>query len=373
MTDWRAHAENDDWMRIDLDQLTADELVELQEIVLARVPKRTRGDGLEIFEDFIGPNQTHDRIALRAAIFRGHLLRNPILNRLRILKLFSLAVELAKSTLQGKLGITYETLLDTYLEELPDGTLIPVCRADGEARLKQFASKFDLSLDAEKEPIRSRTYVEDLRHWVLRHPARRTMSLPEHWYWEKFEANSDIDHAISILDAEFRFSFLFHHDWGVATEANSNVGMIDPWIVAELGFKIGRHYDALQKKPVEQDAIKKRKEVKRNSHESGPRGGQVQAWKANERKAVLNRRAKEDGGFLHISAKDKVLTSQHWMDGRGNVFFVPDKDAIARAMRLAQAYNIENDPRDKLFWHRGKFLSKEWFEKWWAEFKIGQK
>ena len=67
--------------------------------------------------------------------------------------------------------------------------------------------------------------------------------------------------------------------------------------------------------------------------------------------------------------RDKEPKTNPQQSDRTDVFFLPDKVAIARAMRLAQAYDMDRDEAERLFWHHGKLLSKKWFEEWWLDFK----
>ncbi len=388
MTDWQMHAANGQWNNIPFDDMSDEERSELLETLIAIVPIRIRGDGLEVFEDIIEPHEALDKETAEAASFLRFILdHNAFYGRKRE-NLFMSAVELAKHTLETELGIRYHGMGDTYLYQRPDGSLKQVRRSFGQAichhvsTLGGFFSvpgeQFEITAEtSEQEKNFIMDLMQDQFDWIDRYPWRNTKTLDSYRSSNYFKPNSAVDHAVAISHAEKTYQGSLQYaerppaDPKARKEADLQL-LIDPWFVAELGFTIGYHFAALQKKPIEKDAIKKRKEVA-DANVNGQKGGLAHSMKAAERISVLNRRAKEDGGFALKSDKFEVSSPPHSGAGRARVFFMQDKDAVARAMDLAEAYDKDSDQRERLFWHRGEPLQTEWFVKWWEKFKIEQK
>lgn len=172
------------------------------------------------------------------------------------------------------------------------------------------------------------------------------MRLAEHWQLETFEPNSPVKHALGILDAEFRFTFLLRHaGWNADTSAAAAYPVVDPWALAECAYTIGRRFDALNKKPIEAMAIAKKRQDEQNQIH-GKKGGQGPI--AAERKSVLSQLAQASKEFAYAS----------------------DQKAVRLAKAIARNHDKDRDV--PLFVINGKILSDRWFTNWWDEFRVEQ-
>lgn len=370
MSFWRKYAAEGAWHKIKLDdyaRLSAEDRYELIEVLRKIVPTRVRGDGLETFEDYIWPDEYFAASADRSVegffallLLRG-LLRTEEVRLRAVWNLLGPAVELAQTTIMTELSLRgYEGLLNTYLWQQADGSFRQVCSAFGNALHDYLASRASTDTQLETPAQRQRSYTLYPDIWITSRPVRRIKSLVEFWRGHQFEPNSTLDHALSILEAELRLkAALSALGYPEGTDALGACIHVDPWIVADFAFSIGRHYEALKKKPVEALAITKVKEdAKRREHCASARHEE----RAKERKAELTRQAKEDGGFMFRHGSNR------------SVMFIPDRQAVARAMKLADAYDdgCERAGQRKQFRHKGEKLRKEWFQRWWEEFKHEQ-
>ena len=124
-SDWRESVNQNRWYEIEVYHLSETELLELEQAIIAFLPERLRGDGVD---NWIGPIPKHEaqtRAEYDAAFLLGALYRR--LDMLRIIQespkgvndpdhlgLFSEPLEIAEAILRNA-GIDYQGWRETYL------------------------------------------------------------------------------------------------------------------------------------------------------------------------------------------------------------------------------------------------------------------
>ena len=348
MTHWLEHAANSEWMKIKIGQLIESDRAELMAVLMEFVPTCIRGDGLEIFKDFIRSHETEDPEIAQMAFLLSMLLGRDALRLARSEEQFAPAIECAKSTIKKKLGITFQGLFDTYCFQRSDGSYRQVRPFYGRAILDRQASIVDIHVEIESLVSPNQDRAPNKTEWMRRYPWRKTFLLLNFWRLREFQPGSEVDHAMTILNAvdELREAHQM-------TEHSASADSINPFkdlntrYVAELGYKIGLHYEALRRKSFEHIVITAI-ERDENNRKNGELGGQ--APKKRERTRILDQLANNDSGFA----------------------FASDADAIRRAKSLARDYDNKKTG-EPLFSTRGKLLSDRWFSDWLDAFRATKK
>ncbi|PYE88779.1 hypothetical protein [Phyllobacterium leguminum] len=333
---WRDHASLRRWDRIDWLHLTDGERAELRHTLEGVVRKVVKGHGIEVFETHVDPNEAENWGEYSAA----HLLK-----QLKATARTSLgdefgeidaAAAFASEALASGLGGKFDGLHDTFIYVEPDGTIRPIRRDRGAAlkakREGLWFANFDNIQEARFQ----------INKWLALYPWRNADSIHQFWRQGKFTPNSPIDHALHILN--------WHNVY------KSNMASIDTederhglevHFIAKAAFMIGRHYEALLRKPYEDYAVKKLEEIEKN-RANGKNGGQSNRQLKIERHKVLNR--------LALAHKEDFA-------------FTTDKACIQKAKQLAAAYDKNKDADSRLFTVKGKHLSPEWYEEWLSQFR----
>lgn len=358
--DWREIALHGNWRDLcpeDYQGLEAADRAELISELQRYLPKHAVGHGLETREGYLHPRKAKgpDQIIAAVALFK--LQREIDRERDPKDRILGEAIELAKQVVGSELGIhEYHGLLATYLQQLPDGNFRQIDISGQEAgddlgRPVTFWGRKPAGLDE----LQLRYVLGEVN---CAYGAKSVQTLAGFWKLGSFELNSPVDHAVSILDAALRIEILVDYSLkpaGVDREDDSIV-----WELVEHSFEIGRHFDALVKKKVEVLAQQKLQHTEKN-RANGSRGGQ--AKKRELRFEVLGQ----------LAILDKKFYMKSTNDGDGVLMFVEKKQAIARAIKLAEQYDSDRSPEEKLFSTGGKPLSKKWYENWWDDFRTQQK
>lgn len=343
---WRDYAERGKWYKIEAWRLSSDDAVELAAMLQGIVPRRRRGHGVETFEGWIFPHEATNY----SEYYSAECLMS-VQRRLRSLfepkrvagQVFKAAIDEAIRTIR-RIGIDYQGMHNTYLYYESDRGLHQLDNEFGRAimeRQRQFM------LDTNSDPV-------VVKKWMNLYPWRRCMSLAAAWRGNAFEYNSPMDHALHILNLYefFREGFVDTLWGGKSVGLKGGRGRVQrahgALDFAKLGFEIGRHYEALLKKPYEEHAVKRMETVRKN-RENGKRGGQ----------ADIKRQRFETLNNLAYRERDRFA-------------FASDDQAARKAKELAKGY--EANARDGLFLHADKLLSLGWFKvEWLPQFREGMR
>jgi hypothetical protein len=365
---WREHAAVGDWDEISYLQLADSELLELKEILSRIVPTRIYGDGLETFRDFIQTTEA-DSLSEMSATSLLHTIISLLSYKVTPSNgaLFREAIALASQVFTEETSIEYKGLRNTYFYLGPKGSYSENRRGHyvevRSSRAKLIRKRRDeISSDSSSyyHPVTgeydSRAHVNAQYRWDDAYRWRCVDSLYGNWKSGLFSKNTAVDHAINIFEAHERFREIFQNVTGLKWESYYGTGDIGYYDIGNKGkraaallelseqaFVIGRHYEALLKKPYEEHALSKLQQIEKNRI-SGKLGGQTD--KRNERYANLNRLAQAKTSFA----------------------FCNDREGIRLARQLATTYDSCNDP--KLFTINGKLLSKDWFSDWLEQFRF---
>lgn len=347
--DWRVYAARGEWQKIDSWKVRGKDREELTDMLEALVPTCVRGHGVETFIDYIRADEAADLPTARAADLFSTLRVSLRYQSDPLGQTFLPAVDLAKQTLLEEEGIEFEGMNDTYFYYVSGDEVIQVRRDIGEAICRKREALLFEGVETEPDP--EGIYA---RHdaWIRHYPWRRAVSLRMAWRAGNFQPNSPADHAIALLSAYESFRREFEADvfpnrvrWaGVKSGlGNKHHRAVSALFIARIGYIIGRHHEALLKKPWEEHAVARLKHVNKN-REHGAKGGQAE--KKRERYKALDMLARENlNSFLYAS----------------------DAQAIRKAKELA-AKN-DKEASEPLFMQGGKPLSRAWFDEWLAHFR----
>ncbi len=274
-TDWREHAKRGDWKNISWILLPVADRVELFEMLRRIVPRRVRGDGVETYEGFIALDESRSKAEFEAVFLAGHLERW-LQNRAgedAYDSPLDEAIEYAIATLQEH-GIKYEGYRETFLYWHHvrrcwlqiTGSMATAIKA----KVSEMWDHIDDCPETERDMALRRLVA-----WKTMYPWRECKSLHTLWQLNVFEPNTPIWHALSIFDW-----------YGPHQEAVDLIGSDDGdypvedrmSFAVESAFEIGRHYEALVKKPFEPHAIRGMKTV-----EAADKGAEATAAITRER------------------------------------------------------------------------------------------
>ncbi|GAB1381278.1 hypothetical protein MASR1M49_41240 [Pararhodobacter aggregans] len=326
------------WHDIALERLSDAERGRLASHLERILPRIRRGDGFEVYTSAVRPHETQSDDEEAAATLLERLYHWGAFDTKSPQAIYAPAAELAKSFLDDQFGIEFTDWDTTFIYPTPSGGWVTVRPDIAEALL---AKRYRLFHNPENW---CRQDPERLFHaekaWRKLYPWRNVERIGIWWRGDAFGEFTAADHALHILNL-VRF--------GGGAKALRDVAddperfAVEFGLVVETAFRIGIHYDALQKKPAEHLAVQKLNEKVR-ARLNGNRGGQ--GSKRQERIETLNRLA---------------LRRAH------DFAFISD----AQAVRLARSIAAEHDKSapEPLFWQGGKPLSLNWFQNWASDFR----
>ena len=250
--DWREHAKRGNWQKIVYQSLPVADQVELLEMLRRIVPTRVRGHGVETYKGFIAPNEARSKAEYEAVILAERL-ESWLQNRARKDAYDSPldeAIEHAIATLQEH-GIKYEGYRETFLYWHPvRGRWLQITGSMAtaiKAKVSEMWDHIDDCPETERDMALRRLVV-----WEAKYPWRMCKSLHTLWQLNAFEPNTPIQHALSIFD----WHELFQDALLLARSDNSDHSSEELLMDAvDSVFEIGRHYEALIKKPFEPHAL----------------------------------------------------------------------------------------------------------------------
>jgi len=325
--DWRFHAKSNEWHKIDICDVPVCDYPELLISLKAFVPKRWFGHGIETYEDFITPEEATDSIIHNAA-FMLRYIRIEAEGMMRNIQFnfFEQAERIAIRTLSEQFGVEYEGCGYTYLYKRRDDSW------------RQLPSRIGMAIEKRRDEKRSVMGDREFVEWVSLYPWRSAGTLLQLMCLDSvFIPNSPVDHAVNLLSIMEPYQDSMSNLQGGRGQVEMETQRL-----ANASFYIGRHYEALIRKPYEEYAVRKLEEVKRN-RENGMNGGQ--AGKKAERYRVLNDLA---------------------MHKREKFAFASEKENIRTAKGLAAAY--DKGAETPLFMERRKPLSTGWYGEWLSQF-----
>lgn len=361
---WREHALTGDWHLINEEDVSKDDLPHLLDMLRAEVPERLVGHGVEVSwgylsavevvdvylgvhpesENYDIPYDSQGRPDERAmnrdyraarALERFQAIDSENGPKRPFGEIFKPAVEAAIETAREN-GIVYNGMDDTYIVRRWDRSF------------RSLPPRRGRILHEKKLMVLQESSPQEALAWLRQYPWRGLETLNRAWEMGAFERNSPIDHALHILNENRLLG-----DWLVIARTpqryrstgvgNSGFRALLAMKIADAGFRIGRHFEALRNKPVEAHARVRLDQIDENRR-NGAKGGQ--ASQKQERYRVLNDLARSN------EAKFR---------------FVSGSQAIRAAKKLALEYDkVASDP---LFQHRGSNLSLAWYGDWWDQFR----
>lgn len=251
MNDWRSLALAKRWGAIDPYYLDAFELQELYDAVTERLPKIRKGDGLEWAEQFIDPwdaqnDQDYDAAVLRRMIFAA---KNAEGLSSYGSGVFQNAVQDARNCLRQS-GIEFEGFYDTFIYWRDDGSY------------RQIESKTARAIKDRSIKL----MFEDLERCEVeanRYPWRRPERIFDAWICGELGTNTGVDHALQIFSLydEFRERFSEERRMNF-TRRQRPFRALE---LAEISYLIGRHHEAILKKPHEPFAVYGRRDKEAKS------------------------------------------------------------------------------------------------------------
>ena len=252
MGNWREHAERAEWMKIETFRLSDADRAELFELLRRIVPKRERGHGIETYEGFITPQEACSATELQAACLVHQLEREQEREARRVDYNCPLAepVEFAIATVKQQ-GFKYEGYRGTFLywHRLQDRWL----QIPGNIGAAIVTRRHDMLLSIIDYPKSER--VAATRRsvaWDSLYPWRICNSIARLFQIHAFEPNTPLWHALSIFDW-----YELHQEAVDLTGSDDGDYPVEDLIsyAVESAFEIGRHYEALRKKPFEPHAL----------------------------------------------------------------------------------------------------------------------
>jgi len=278
MSDWRKLAEQKAWREIQVWRIPLSELTELMEVIAVHVPRVERGDGLETYIGFLPPEDAETVDQYYSALLMESCQKRLIRNKKVEGRIFDRPVRKAIEVLSW-LGVEYSGLHNTFVYFPKKDVFV------------QVSSDFGRSITE-----RNKRWVEELMEGKLSHqelhrrknmyPWRQAHPIFMAWRNGRFGENSAVDHAFHILN-EYRlyrahFYEIVRQEDYARLSGNKHKRAVGIQIVAEYGFKIGRSYEALLKKPYEAHALRGMKTVR-----SAQFGGQVRAQQGGGSRAQI--------------------------------------------------------------------------------------
>lgn len=326
-SDWRNHANKNQWNKFDISDVPVQDYPELLMRLKVFLPKRWFGHGIETYEDFITPEDATNSIIFNAALMLRYI-RIEVECMMGNIKFdhFEQAEQVAIRTLSERLCVDYKGCDYTYLYRFPG------------KGWRQLSSKIGIAIQTRRDNKRSLMGEKEFVEWVSLYPWRGAETLRQLIFLDSaFTPNSPVDHAVNILSL-----MEIYQDSLNCLQAGFGQASTESLRLASASFFIGRHYEALIRKPYEEFAIRKIFEIEKN-RKNGLNGGQ--AAKKDERYTILNKLA---------------------MQRREKFAFAREKESIRTAKGLAADYDKGADT--PLFTERRKPLSNEWYGEWLIQF-----
>ena len=262
MTDWRLHAANSEWDKIDgweFRKRSRKDVEELRAILKKVVPMVKRGDGVETFWDYATSDELNDSRWRAADLLR--IVDQKFSDEMPLVgQVFFAEVGLAKEVLLGHgIELSDRGLRDTFIYWHHGG--IVQLRSDIGSALRAKVR------DIEWPMIETSEFNYDERHkvlvrWYNLYPWRRALSLFEQLRLDRFQPNSNLHHALLLLDwYEFfrvRFSESARGFFGYSWRGNKGARAESILTIAQASMEIGKHAEAILKKEIEPDALRRR-------------------------------------------------------------------------------------------------------------------
>ena len=271
LPDWRESAKQDRWYEIEVYHLPVSELLELEAAIIAFLPERKRGDGVD---SWIGPIPKHE--ARTHPEYHAAFLLQSVYRRLSLLKadrespqsiddpdyvgLFYNPLECAEQILCD-VGINYQGWQKTYLyfsKKYDCWTQIDTELGDKFSKIRMDFDLYRASLIDESIDIQNKA-LEVYRKWINVAEWRNAQTLAQlNRFEEIFEPYTVEFHALKILqyfDSVLR-DRSENSDEAGTLHIDSRVHDGKAIFYGEIGFLIGRHYEAISKKPYEPHAIR---------------------------------------------------------------------------------------------------------------------
>ena len=267
MSDWRKLAEQKAWREIEFWKIPHSELSDLVEVIAPHVPRVKRGDVVETYTGFLPPEDAETIEQYYSASLMETCQKILSYNSREQGQIFDRSVQKAIEVLNF-FGIEYNGLHDTFVYFSDRDYFVQLDHKLGSRifeRDRRWVEEFGEGLISGQELYRR----QNLYPWRKSHPILIA------WRNGRFGENSALDHAFFILN-EYRLYRSHFYEFVYQCESSASKGKHN-WasgvqLAAEYGFRIGRSYEALLKKPYEPHALRGMKIVR-----SAQSGGQVRA------------------------------------------------------------------------------------------------
>lgn len=309
---WRKFAEQRQWQRISYWRVPDEDLEECFAMLCEVVPVVEKGDGIEVYRDFLSAAEAKDEETYHAAWLldgiRSRINRKE--PREGISAFLQEAVSYAEQVLLQH-GIEFEGMHSTYIYWDADGQLVQLRQDIGAAlfeRTERWRNELVYNLPDESKVTLEAAIMRN-EHRLDLYPWRRATHLYAAWRAGRFPEYSAIDHAIALLNSYHFFQSSFwlalnpQYYGYIGNKGERGVAALH---LARSAFQIGREYEALRKKPFEIHAIRGIKTVK-----SASAGGETVSRRNQlHRENVLSAmRTYVEKGFSVSRAADLVARS----------------------------------------------------------------